>query len=238
MTVADGYGNNSVTPPTMFTPGSSFLLPYIVLVQGGDVDGESPVLHAMQGEAYDINRNDIPLWGSLIICNTLTEAKRSLPGVTGGHQYVRLVLLADNDQLKGMLEQGKEVLLQQQASLYLRVAETCPAYYAIWESTRENTHHEVVNSLPRSVDRRKLMAAWKDANNNVSAPLKLRVFRAMTRAGEAVMVHQGTSGICVQDGEMVLDDGEDAGSAGEQQGELGVGEDMGSAEDDVDLVQA
>lgn len=156
-------------------------------------------LHAQQ-KKYGMHEQDIPVWGKPIIFNTPEEAEASLNDDPTGSQYVRLIRVADNKQLAALLLQGKELLKSKTANLYLRVADTCPAYYAQWESTRENTHHEVVNKLKRGAPRDSMLKVWVDGEGRVQSPLALCVYRSIRdTAGEVVLVHPGTSVVCRQE---------------------------------------
>lgn len=70
---------------------------------------------------------DIPLWGHLVVYDSPADALKSLSAEEKEDQYVRLIQIASNRQLKLMLKPGCE-LCRPQAALFLRVGDTCAAY--------------------------------------------------------------------------------------------------------------
>lgn len=109
--------------------------------------------------------------------------------------YVRLVLVADYDLLNTMLLPGKERLQTRAAGLYLRVAPTCPAYYALWDSNQAVTSHEVLNGLKRGAPRDVLLDTMKDNVGGKPSPVKLNVYKTIrsTNPGGVVLVNPGVS---------------------------------------------
>ena len=70
---------------------------------------------------------DIPVWGELVVYTSPNEASGTLEADEVDEQYVRLIQVADNAQLRLMLETGVE-LCGGDAALYVRVDSTCPIY--------------------------------------------------------------------------------------------------------------
>lgn len=75
---------------------------------------------------------EISIWGNIVVFNSPDEALQSLSEEEKREQYIRLVKIASNRQLKATLIPSKE-LCQLTASLYLRLDNTCPFYHITWE---------------------------------------------------------------------------------------------------------
>ena len=67
------------------------------------------------------------VWGELVVYTSPNEVKGTLEADEVDEQYVRLIQVADNVQLRLMLEAGVE-LCGGDAALYVRVDPTCPVY--------------------------------------------------------------------------------------------------------------
>lgn len=88
--------------------------------------------------------------GKAAIFDTLQAALDSLDPAADHDdlQFVRVVLVANTSLL--MCVNGKEVVRSPEAALYLEVAPTCPAYYAMW-STPRGSSLSSADLEPRSV---------------------------------------------------------------------------------------
>ncbi|CAM9899114.1 unnamed protein product, partial [Choristocarpus tenellus] len=80
-------------------------------------------LFPLEGKDYKVGGNDLPAWGDLEVCNSRSEAFSSISPEDQEEQYIRLLHVANNRQLKRMLSPGMEVC-GPGAELYLRVAAT------------------------------------------------------------------------------------------------------------------
>lgn len=60
---------------------------------------------------------------------------------------MRLIQIANNDQLKLMLEAGVE-FCSCDAALYLRVHPTCPIYWVRWETNKSKADLDIVCDIP------------------------------------------------------------------------------------------
>lgn len=85
------------------------------------------MLFTRKDRGYDIHASEIRIWGTMEIFNSPAEATESLEAEDIVGSGIRLIRVADHDELKAMLQRGKEVL-QGGANLYVRVARTCPAF--------------------------------------------------------------------------------------------------------------
>ncbi|CAM9908090.1 unnamed protein product [Hapterophycus canaliculatus] len=72
--------------------------------------------------------NEILVWGNLVVYTSPDEAESSLEAEEVDEQFVRLINVAENAQLRLMLEAGAE-LCGGRAALYVRVDPTCPIYW-------------------------------------------------------------------------------------------------------------
>ena len=75
------------------------------------------------------------------------EASGTLEADEVDEQYVRLIQVADNAQLRLMLETGVE-LCGGDAALYVRVDPTCPIYWVRWDNRKSKADLDVVCDLP------------------------------------------------------------------------------------------
>ena len=83
-----------------------------------------------------------------------------------------------------------------EAGVYIQVAQTCPAYYAMWDaSPTGHAAHEVSSFLKRSDTRETLLRSFIDKEGGAPAPAKLDVFRVIEAAtpGAIVKVNPGVS---------------------------------------------
>ncbi|CAN0342282.1 unnamed protein product [Ectocarpus sp. 13 AM-2016] len=180
-----------------------------------DKDGydSSYALYTIPKMKYAMNGPEIPIWGDMEIHLSPAEARESLRAdpVDGA---VRLIRVADSAQLKQMLVPGKEFVAPG-ATLYMRVAKTCPAYYTRWESSDPFTHHEILSEVPRDKKKSDTHALWFDAEDNPKTPIKLRIYKGVTDTSEAqpVLVRPGGSAVYLHDGENSTSDidGDDGG---------------------------
>lgn len=168
------------------------------VLQPNKAEGELMTLHAQDGKKYKINDSDIPIWGDAVVYDTRQAALNSLDPDDDNVdlQFVRLVLVADTNLLKRLCIASKEIVRSAEAGLYLKVARTCPAYYAMWEEdSTETTHHEVYSYLKRTSKREALLNAFIDKAGGVPAPARLGVFKGIDGAtpGVVMRVNPGVS---------------------------------------------
>ena len=168
-----------------------------MIVEQSDAD-DSYTLHTVPGRSYGVNGPEIPIWGSMEIHLSVKDAQKSLPteGVDGA---VRLVRVADFTQLQAMLLPGKE-FLRTGANLYVRVAKTCPAFYARWDSSDVVTHHELWSEVRRNKQSDPKLL-WLDAENNPKTPIKFNIYRNIQSSsdGQAVLVRPGANAVQTSD---------------------------------------
>ena len=75
------------------------------------------------------------------------EASGTLEADEVEEQYVRLIQVADNAQLRLMLETGVE-LCGGDAALYVRVDPTCPIYWVRWDNRKSKSDLDIVCDIP------------------------------------------------------------------------------------------
>lgn len=174
------------------------------------------MLHTTPKKRYAINGPEIPIWGSMEIHLSATDAKNSLLAEEDDGA-VRLVRVADFAQLKAMLVTGKE-FLQPGANLYVRVAKTCPAFYARWESNDEDTHHEIWSEVSRNNTADDAKFLWFDAENNPKTPIKLNIYRVIpsSSSGQPVLVRTGAAAVQADYGEGGSDSSDGDGNSGSE----------------------
>ena len=90
---------------------------------------------------------DIPVGGELVVYTSPNEASGTLETDEVNEQYVRLIQVADNAQLRLMLETGVE-LCGGDAALYVRVDPTCPIYWVRWDNRKSKADLDVVCGIP------------------------------------------------------------------------------------------
>ena len=158
-----------------------------------------PSLHPLAGKAYKPGSSDVPLWGTLVVCRSHLEAWHTLSDDDKASQRVRMVRVADNKQLCKLIEPGVE-LCGPHAELYLRVAPTCPAYYAMWDSDASTAHMEVASKLPNSGSRQGLLANFLADGTSQTCPIRLRVRRSIraskTTDSSVILVDPGNRVVC------------------------------------------
>ncbi|CAN0423878.1 unnamed protein product, partial [Ectocarpus sp. 12 AP-2014] len=184
-------------------------------------EDELHYLCAKDNTSYKADTNDIPIWGKVVVYDSMQQALESLniEERSTDLQFVRLVQVADNDLLKRMCTKN-EIVRNPDAGLYLQIAPTCPAYYASCDqeegknSKKSTAMHEVASYLQRTDNRAKLINSFVDDQVGVPAPVKLVVVRRIKASahGVAVRVSPGVS--------VVHDDAKGDGSSNEpsQQG--------------------
>ena len=121
-------------------------------------------LQGGSGTRYPVQSHEIPIWDKPIIFDTRQLALASLKPEEDGTnlQFVRLVLVADYDLLKRMCAR-KEVVWSREAGLYIKVAQTYPAYYAMWDDSPKGlAAHEICSYLKRSDMRQTLLRSFVD----------------------------------------------------------------------------
>ena len=165
-----------------------------------EAEGAPFALAAKDNTEYDINSTcDVPLWGKLCVFDSPREALESLgPNYLTAPCFVRLVLVADSALLRKLCKDGEEVLSSDTAGLYLRVAASCPAFFAIWEDGSQNTTHYVRNALDRQASRDALLNKFK-----VQVPVSLAVATGIPKRpnGVVVKINPGVSVACNSWGE-------------------------------------
>ncbi|CAN0259142.1 unnamed protein product [Ectocarpus sp. 6 AP-2014] len=166
-------------------------------------DDDLPYLCARNKTSYQTAHNDIPVWGNPVVYDSHRQALDSLniEDHSTDLQFVRLVRVADNGLLKKMCPKN-QIVKHSEAGLYLRVAESCPAYYACCEqgNDKSSAHHEISSYLQRTDNRETLIGAFNDGVPGYHAPVRLVVTGriAASNPGVAVCVDPGVSVICPQ----------------------------------------
>ena len=114
--------------------------------QSGADDGY--MMHTVLGRGYELNDPEILIWGFMEIHFSVKNMQKPHPAevVSGAMQ---LVCVADSTLLQSTLLPGTE-FLRPRANLYVRVAETCLAFYARCQSSDVTTQHEVWSKVKRN----------------------------------------------------------------------------------------
>ena len=94
----------------------------------GEQDRERAELRPKKKRKGTSTYDDILVWGALVVYASPEDAQNSLDADEMDEQYVRLIQIADNAQLRLMLEVGAESC-GSDAALYVRVDPTCPIYW-------------------------------------------------------------------------------------------------------------
>lgn len=81
---------------------------------------------------------DVPLWKCIIVYDSPDDALESLTEDKREGHHIRLVEVANNRQLKQMLEPECE-LAQPKVVLYTRLCPTCPVHWLAWRMTKVPT---------------------------------------------------------------------------------------------------
>lgn len=157
-------------------------------------------LCAKDNTAYKADTHDIPIWGKVVVYDSMQQALDSLniEERSTDLQFVRLVQVADNDLLKRMCTKW-EIVRNPDAGLYLQIAPTCPAYYATCDQeegkNKSTALHEIASYVQRTDNREKLINSFVDDQVGVPAPVKLVVVRRINASanGVAVRVSPGVS---------------------------------------------
>lgn len=106
-------------------------------------------------------QTDIPVFGEYVVYDSPELAVASLVDDDVVNQLTRLVQVANNRQLKTMLQPGLE-LCRPGAMLYLRVSKMCPLYWVKWGETEANADLDLVSEIPQLGARKALLAKVAD----------------------------------------------------------------------------
>lgn len=143
-------------------------------------------LKTIVGKAYGIGKGTIVVWGQLYAFNSRLmayDAFAKTDDLEG--QFCRLLHVANNRQIRPVITPGKEVCTPD-VELYLRVADTCPLYYALWD---ENEHNclKIVSTHPSAGNRVSMTAPWRADGVNIGTPITATITRRLrvTRKGKA-----------------------------------------------------
>lgn len=122
-------------------------------------------------------------------------SSRWTPMTTSWPFSVRLALVVDYHLLKSLCVHGKEGVRSTKAGLNTKVPPTCPAYYALWDDSTQDTPNEVASYPGRSKKRAALLDALADTSTAKSAPAKLNVCNPVQSSGngKVVKVRPGVS---------------------------------------------
>ena len=97
--------------------------------------------------APDSQGSFIPVWGEVLVMDSRVAARQLVASTPKIEQkYVRLVQMASTPEIRRMLLPGKEVC-GQRTGLYIRVARTCPLYYARWEADESVACLELLSTM-------------------------------------------------------------------------------------------
>lgn len=134
----------------------SFFL-YACKIQG-DADRNNAVLKLkkQRRSRSSTKVSDILIWGDLVVYTSPEEAIESLSNDCVDEQLVRLLMIADNAQLRLMLEAGVE-LCSAGASLYLRVDPSCPIYWMRWDPVKTNADLDISCAIPHRGSRETML---------------------------------------------------------------------------------
>ena len=137
-------------------------------------------LFPIDGKNYDAGENDLPAWGDFVVFNSRSDAFRSLSPDERRKRYVRLLHVANNQQLKGMLSPGKEEC-EPGAELYLRVGATCPLFYTRWAEQADDAHMELKTDVPQHGSRADLLRPFDNDGSRERerfvTPVTAKVFK-------------------------------------------------------------
>ncbi|CAN0243134.1 unnamed protein product, partial [Ectocarpus sp. 4 AP-2014] len=168
-------------------------------------EDELSYLCAKDNIAYKVDTHDIPIWGKVVVYHSTQQALASLNIEDGSTdlEFVRLVVVADNDLLKRMCSKH-EIVRSPDAALYLQIAPTCPAYYASCEQepdkNKSTALHEIPSYLQRTDSREKLINSFVDDQVGVPAPAKVVVVRRINASAKGVAVYVNPGVSVVYDG--------------------------------------
>lgn len=145
--------------------------------------------------AYGINNADILLWGTMEIHSNEAAARASVPEFDTG---LRLVRVADHDELKALLVPGRETV-RDGAALYMRIAETCPGYYVQCDEADEKyVYHEMRSSVHLTLKQKKPDLVFRDSEGLLSTPLKLSVLSAIGSAPSGTVIRCRSSPLIIR----------------------------------------
>ncbi|CAB1107040.1 unnamed protein product [Ectocarpus sp. CCAP 1310/34] len=159
--------------------------------------GVSVTLFALDAQRYNVGASDLPVWGEYIVSDSLEEAYASIKPDDDAEnlQYVRLLHVADTQLLRRMCKEAEESVVSEDAGLYLRVAKSCPAFYALWDESEDNAGtHEVRNRCARTDSTSNLVAKFR-GTGSTEFPVFLKVCQeiAAKNRGRGVHVQPGLS---------------------------------------------
>lgn len=106
---------------------------------------------------------DTPICDRLVVYDKPEDALGTLTDGDVNVRYVRMVMVATNQQLRRVLEPGQE-LCHPDAAPYLRAHLTCPLYYLRWEETKHGLNMEIVPPLPQSGTRQAMIGILRPAD--------------------------------------------------------------------------
>lgn len=112
-------------------------------------------LFAQEGRRYSVRGNDLPVWGKHEVYRSRKAALTSLRSDDTRVQYVGLLHVANNEQLKTMLS-ARDVCGPID-ELYLRLDSTCPLFNAIWNPSENDARVELESSVPLDGSRGELL---------------------------------------------------------------------------------
>ena len=101
------------------------------------------------------------------------EAKAALQDDEADEQFVRLIQVANNAQLRLMLEAGME-LCSGDATLYMRVDPTSPIYWVRWEHQRSKADLDIVCDIPHRGSRAAVLGKVKLSLGDDASGVKIR----------------------------------------------------------------
>ena len=137
----------------------------------GDFDSGAQELFARRRNK-NADKSDIAVWGQLIVYDSDNAALSSLNTEDVDEKNVRLLKVANNNQLRIMLEPGKE-MCHPNAALFLRVASTCPLYWMKWYDEKEEADLDILCDIPQRGTRTKLLEKINFAQDGTGG-VKLR----------------------------------------------------------------
>ena len=164
---------------TRALPTASFhsILPLISLsthVQmKGELDREKAELRPKKKKRGTRSLDDILVWGELVVYASPEDAKSSLDADEADEQYVRLIQIAENTQLRLMLEVGAESC-GSDAALYVRVDPTCPIYWIRWSDRKSEADLDIVCDIPHRGNRSTVIKRVQIDINDGKGGVKIR----------------------------------------------------------------
>lgn len=110
----------------------------------------------------------MPVWGKLVVYNSRKQAVKSLSTEEVEEQRVRLIQIADTQQLRRMLDVRNE-LCAPEAALYLEVADTCALYWTVWDNDKDKADMHIACDIPQSGTRSTMLEAVRGSGTGVGA---------------------------------------------------------------------